>query len=168
MESTTQQQFQAFTHLFAECTRTVYSSLYYAGIFIAFIVLPIYGVFLLRRWTLRRMENVLKEISRWDPTIWTTARDKSIFDDSRSIRWLEDLARWQRQYSRVKVVFGLPDLKSKFVHLSKAMLNVYLVRVDEVKRLSPEKRERVKHVLNRFAKNPAYDHLLEELKNHLR
>jgi len=152
---TTQEQMTSFLGLLSHATGSVYSALYYAGVFIGFIVFPIYGVVLLRRQTRKYMEKILSEIAERDPWLWAAAQGMDMFDTERPFRWLEDLCRWQARYHGVKIFFGSPDLEAKCIQATKALANVFLSWAQDVNKLKPDKKERLVGLLQRLNERSA-------------
>lgn len=162
----TQGQFWFFIELFREFTQTVTSALYYAGVFIALLVVPICAVVLMRRRVRRRMEAVLDDIAAWDPWLRATIRDGTTLSYNRLLPWLTALCKWRTRYRGVRVIFGMPDLEAKVIQLTKALVAVLLTRTHELRELSADDRQRLTALLRRLLTrkdDPAIRKLLELL-----
>jgi hypothetical protein len=164
--ATTQEQMGAFLGLFHQCTGTVTSALYYAGILCGLIVFPIYAVILLRRHTRKYMDKVLSEISARDPWLWATLRGKDMFETEKPFEWLQDLCQWQKRYHRVRVFFGSPDLEGKCIQATGALLNVFLSWSADLRDLPAAQKGRLVTLLTELKKHaaePDIDRLLTVL-----
>lgn len=136
----TQSQFKIFADYIASICHNVQDAIYYFGIFIGFIVFPIYAVILIRKHTRMKMEQLLSEISQWDPTIWSRVSSGTVFDSDKPLLWLGSLNKWQH-YSRKNILsFGMPDLHAKSIQLTKAILAVCVARVHEIENMHPKKK----------------------------
>ncbi len=154
--TSTQSQFQVFADYFASICRNIQDAIYYFGIFIGFIVFPIYAVILIRKHTRMKMGQLLSEISQWDPTIWSTVSSGTVFDSEKPLLWLKNLAKWQN-YSRKNILsFGMPDLHAKSIQLTKAILAVCVARVHEIENLHPDKKVVFIKLLKQLKKKKNY------------
>ena len=163
---TTSAELQVFIELFREFTNDASNALYYFGILTGIMVFPIYGVVLLRRHTRMRMENILTRIEEWDPWLWSSVRQESIFVNDRVLDWLDQLCVWQKRYRGLRLVFGMPDLEAKCIQLTRALLAVFLSHAYEIKDLTDRKRNELAGVLDRLKRIRPYPGV-DRLQQHL-
>jgi hypothetical protein len=154
---TTQKQFQLFLQFFGETTDTLYQAIYYSGLFIGLIIFPIYAIYLIRKNIKRRMDEMLREITQWDPWLWSRVTHGSVFYNDKAVKWLSFLCKNQTKYRGVMLAFGFPDIEAKSIQLTKAFLSVCLFRIHEIKNLPQERQDKIISLLQTLKKKSRYE-----------
>lgn len=149
---TTQGQMHEFLGLCRQVIGSLHTALYCAGVLVGFIIFPIYGVVLLRRRTRIHMENVLDEIAEGDPWLWAAGHGKATFRADRPLQWLQDLCQWQARYHGVKIFFGSPDLEAKCIQVTSALVDVFLSRSYEFRKMPAPRKEKLVELLRQLKK----------------
>jgi hypothetical protein len=123
------------------------------------------------------MDGMLREITQWDPWLWSRVTRGNVFYGGKAVQWLSFLCKNQTKYRGVMLAFGFPDIEAKSIQLTKAFLSICLFRIHEIKNLPKERQDKIISLLESLKKKSRYEEidkiishisLPDEQENHFR